>query len=64
MIAAYPLADILKDSFRLRTFDLLSKAYTSLSLSLASTYLGMPGPQIIAGNWPCFFLHLTFLSYT
>jgi len=36
------------DSFRLRTFDLLSKAYTSLSLPLASTYLGMSGPQIIA----------------
>jgi len=35
------------DSFRLRTFDLLSKAYTSLSLSLASTYLGLSGPQII-----------------
>lgn len=36
------------DSFRHRTFDLLSKAYTSLPLPLASTYLGMPGPQIIA----------------
>lgn len=63
MIDAHLLADISKDSFRLRTFDLLSKAYTSLSLSLASTYLGMPGPQIVAGNWPSFFLHLTFLNF-
>jgi hypothetical protein len=52
MIVTYLLADNPKDSFRLRTFALLSKAYTSLSLSLASTYLGIPGPQIIAGNWP------------
>jgi COP9 signalosome complex subunit 8 len=54
MIVAYLLPNISKDSFRFRTFDLLSKAYTSLSLSLASAYLGMPGPQIIAGNLPFF----------
>ncbi|TFK42460.1 COP9 signalosome [Crucibulum laeve] len=43
------------DSFRERTFNLLSKAYVSLPLSLASTYLGLPVEQIIAAteksNW-------------
>ncbi|KAF8163432.1 hypothetical protein B0H34DRAFT_836952 [Crassisporium funariophilum] len=35
------------DAFRLRTFELLSKAYTSLPLSLACVYLGLPAEQII-----------------
>jgi len=35
------------DSFRSRTFTLLSKAYTSLSLSLAGTYLALTAEQII-----------------
>lgn len=54
-IVAYLLADTLEDSFRHRTFDLLLKAYISLPLPLASTYLGMSGPQIIAGNSYTFF---------
>ncbi|KAF8965207.1 COP9 signalosome [Flammula alnicola] len=35
------------DSFRQRTFELLSKAYTSLLLPLACTYLGLQTEQII-----------------
>jgi len=35
------------EHFRQRTFALLSKAYTSLPLSLACTYLDMPADQII-----------------
>jgi len=35
------------ESFRQRTFILLSKAYTSLPLSLAQTYLGLPSDQLL-----------------
>ncbi|KAF9566313.1 hypothetical protein CPC08DRAFT_814882 [Agrocybe pediades] len=35
------------EHFRLRTFALLSKAYVSLPLSLASTYFSLPSEQII-----------------
>jgi COP9 signalosome complex subunit 8 len=36
------------ESFRQRTFVLLSKAYTLLPLSLARTYLGLPADQLLA----------------
>ncbi|KAF7337961.1 CSN8-PSD8-EIF3K domain-containing protein [Mycena venus] len=36
------------DSFRSRTFNLLQKAYTSLSLSLAEMYLGLPTNEVLA----------------
>ncbi|KAF9052824.1 hypothetical protein BJ165DRAFT_1523583 [Panaeolus papilionaceus] len=35
------------NAFRDRTFQLLSKAYTSLSLPLASIYLGLPAEQLV-----------------
>ncbi|KAJ7633007.1 COP9 signalosome [Roridomyces roridus] len=36
------------DAFRSRTFDLLVKAYTSLPLALAQTYLGLPADEVLA----------------
>jgi len=43
------------DSFRLRTINLISKAYTSLSLSQAESYLGLPQEQLLSAfterNW-------------
>ncbi|KAJ7481183.1 hypothetical protein B0H11DRAFT_2024585 [Mycena galericulata] len=43
------------DEFRLRTFNLLLKAYTSLPLSLAQTYLGLPAEEVLTaaanGGW-------------
>ncbi|KXN92185.1 COP9 signalosome complex subunit 8 [Leucoagaricus sp. SymC.cos] len=35
------------ETFRERTFALISKAYSSLPLSLAQIYLGLPGEQIV-----------------
>ena len=35
--------------FRQRTFDLLAKAYTSLTLSSAQMYLGLPADELLAG---------------
>ncbi|TRM59291.1 COP9 signalosome [Schizophyllum amplum] len=35
------------DSFRERTFRLLSRAYTEVPLGLVEMYLGMPGAQIV-----------------
>ncbi|KAF8205736.1 COP9 signalosome, partial [Mycena galopus ATCC 62051] len=37
------------DTFRERTFNLLQKAYTSLPLPLAETYLGLPANEVLAG---------------
>ena len=37
------------DRFRLRTFELLSKAYSSLPLTLAESYLGVSGSLILEG---------------
>jgi len=43
------------DSFRLRTINLISKAYTSVSLSQAESYLGLPQEQLLSvfteRNW-------------
>ncbi|KAJ6525507.1 COP9 signalosome, partial [Mycena vulgaris] len=43
------------DAFRTRTFNLLSKAYTSLALPLAQMYLGLPADAVLAaaenGGW-------------
>lgn len=38
------------EAFRFRTFTLLSKAYSSLPLSLAQVYLGLPGDQVLKGR--------------
>lgn len=40
------------DTFRLRVFALITKAYSSLPLSLAEKYTGLPGEQILAGETP------------
>ncbi|KAF8892433.1 hypothetical protein BD779DRAFT_1509060 [Infundibulicybe gibba] len=49
------MVTVFVESFRSRTFLLLSKAYTSLPLSLGQTYLGMPADQLILAaernNW-------------
>lgn len=37
------------ERFRLRTFELLSRAYSSLPLSLAEKYLGASGEAIVSG---------------
>ena len=37
------------DSFRERTFQLLSRAYTEVPLNLVETYLGLPAEQIVPG---------------
>ncbi|KAI0053907.1 hypothetical protein FA95DRAFT_13646 [Auriscalpium vulgare] len=37
------------DTFRARTFALVSKAYTSIPLALAQTYLGLGREQLLAG---------------
>ncbi|KAJ6618863.1 COP9 signalosome, partial [Mycena sp. CBHHK59/15] len=43
------------EAFRTRTFNLLSKAYTSLPLPLAQMYLGLPPDELLAaaasGGW-------------
>ncbi|KAJ7461543.1 COP9 signalosome [Mycena latifolia] len=43
------------EAFRLRTFNLLSKAYTSLALPLAEIYLGLPADAVLSaaanGGW-------------
>lgn len=39
------------DAFRRRTFVLLSKAYTSITLSDAQTYLGLEGEQVVQGMY-------------
>ena len=42
------------DAFRKRTFNLLSRAYTSIPLSLAQGYLGYPPDQakeVLNGIW-------------
>jgi len=39
----------LLDSFRQRTFALLSKAFTSIPLSLAVSFLGLSGDELISG---------------
>ncbi|RXW22328.1 hypothetical protein EST38_g3535 [Candolleomyces aberdarensis] len=41
------LATVFMDRFRLRTFELLSKAYSSLPLTLAESYLGVSGSLIL-----------------
>ncbi|PPQ93228.1 hypothetical protein CVT25_015226 [Psilocybe cyanescens] len=41
------LLSVFIDTFRQRTFALLSKAYTSLPLSLACIYLALPAEQVI-----------------
>ncbi|TFY71882.1 hypothetical protein EVG20_g1135 [Dentipellis fragilis] len=38
------------ESFRRRTFALISKAYTSIPLALAQSYLGLPRDQLLAGT--------------
>jgi len=49
------LIDSFLEAFRTRTFNLLSKAYTSLTLSLAQMYLGLPADAVLAaaerGGW-------------
>ena len=37
------------EEFRRKTFVLLSKAYTSIYISLAQRYLGLPIDQILSG---------------
>jgi hypothetical protein len=37
------------ETFRTRTFKLLSKAYTSLPLALGQVYLGLTAEQLLAG---------------
>ncbi|KAJ7681769.1 hypothetical protein B0H17DRAFT_869821, partial [Mycena rosella] len=43
------------EAFRLRTFNLLAKAYTSLALPLAEMYLGLPADAVLTaaanGGW-------------
>ncbi|KAJ6531230.1 COP9 signalosome [Mycena capillaripes] len=43
------------DAFRIRTFNLLQKAYTSLPLPLAEMYLGLPANEVLSaaerGGW-------------
>ncbi|KAF9482813.1 hypothetical protein BDN70DRAFT_852734 [Pholiota conissans] len=43
----HDLTAVFLESFRQRTFELLSTAYTSLPSSLACVYLGLPAEQII-----------------
>ncbi|KAJ7112385.1 COP9 signalosome [Mycena crocata] len=49
------MIDFFLESFRTRTFNLLLKAYTSLPLSLAQMYLGLPADDVLAaaatGGW-------------
>ncbi|KAF5358456.1 hypothetical protein D9756_001449 [Leucocoprinus leucothites] len=48
------------EAFRQRTFTLISKAYSSLPLSIAQVYLGLPGDQIIAG---LFYIYIYIIVY-
>lgn len=42
---------LLSEEFRRKTFVLLGKAYTSISVPLAQRYLGLPIDQILSGRW-------------
>jgi COP9 signalosome complex subunit 8 len=55
---AFTDAEPTEESFRQRTFELLSKAYTSLPSSLACTYLGLRPEQTINGKSLLFHIEL------
>ena len=40
------------DAFRKKTFDLLARAYTSIHVPLAQTYLGLTAEQVVNGEHP------------
>jgi COP9 signalosome complex subunit 8 len=43
----------LPESFRQRTFALLSKAYTTIPLTLAQVYLGLPSDELLSSRSLC-----------
>lgn len=48
-LSMYFFLTVILESFRSRTFILLSKAYTSLPLSLGQAYLGLNAEQLLSG---------------
>lgn len=51
-LSLYLIHILFLETFRARTFQLLSQAYTSLPVALAQTYIGLPVDQLLAGMSP------------